>query len=94
MSAAPLLFAFVSGGCLGALYFVVLWASVRRLTAGGSAFAFAILAISRLAIALLVIAVVVGARLPAAELLAGCMGFLASRIAATRTGSVIKRTAR
>lgn len=84
MTPLPLFAAFIAGVCLGAVYFAILWASVRRLTAGAPARTLAFSAILRMA---LIIGAVTGALalgLGAAYLLPAGLGFFAARLAATR----------
>jgi F1F0 ATPase subunit 2 len=83
----PLGLAFLAGFSLGALHFAALWVSVRRLTAGGSVAGFALGALLRLGLAAAALAALFALGRPLSEIAAAGVGYLASRVAATRLGA-------
>lgn len=82
----PLYFAtaFFAGLCLGAAYFALLWAAVQRLVAGTPAWSHMVLALVRLGLVLGTLAGALALGVPLSQLAFAGLGFLTSRLAATR----------
>ena len=84
MTTLYLFAAFLGGFCLGAVYFAVLWASVRRHVSGAPAWTLAVSALLRLALVLSVVAGALALRVTSAHLALAVLGFFTARLAATR----------
>lgn len=84
MTALQLFVAFFGGFCLGAVYFAILWASVRRHVSGAPVWTLAVSALLRLALVLGAIAGALALGLAPPHLAVAVLGFFAARLTATR----------
>lgn len=84
MTILPLIAAFLAGFGLGAVYFAILWASVRRHVEGAPGWTLAVSALLRLALVLGVIAASLALGLSPMHLTLAVLGFLSARLTAMR----------
>ena len=84
MSSLTLLIAFSVGAALGAVYFMMLWFSVRSITTGGPGWIFAACTLGRLVLVLAALAWFVAGKFGLYELAAAAAGFVIVRFSATR----------